>query len=345
MNEKVFCLDCKRYFNNNKEWDEEHNKLYYKVNNIKHKFLIENNVLSYISDIMSKNFENAQKINILNLEIVKIKSKLNFYEDSLKNDVFFETNMKQKDIDNKIFGKCLIHFFPKTINFKIECNELIKFDGKKDLELEILFPFQICEFKFCSIEKLQGCVLSKKVKNMSDDETSIISNYSSIVNQRNKIISINLLRNYCISENLPKNKLNISLNGTLTFSDFGLNFNKSFVLYNTNQKKFLFYSNNQWKFVENCFSQDGNIIKECIVDIELNFELNEIYIKNKYKYLKNENNFVTQEKQNAKFLFQFLNSFYGIIAIISNNKYLDANISTGLVELSEISNYFMMINV
>ena len=73
--------------------------------------------------------------------------------------------------------------------------------------------------------------------------------------------------------------------------------------------------------------------------------MNEIYIKNKYKYLKNENNFVTQEKQNAKFLFQFLNSFYGIIAIISNNKYLDANISTGLVELSEISNYFMMINV
>lgn len=69
------------------------------------------------------------------------------------------------------------------------------------------------------------------------------------------------------------------------------------------------------------------------------------FIKNQYKYLKNENNFVTQEKQNAKFLFQFLNSFYGIIAIISNNKYLNSNINTGLVELSEKSSYFMMINI
>ena len=344
MSKKLFCLECKRYFENNKEWDEEHNKLYYK-NNIKHKFLIENNVLSYIFDIMTRNFENAQKIDILNLEIIKIKSKLNFYEDSLKNDVFFETNIKQKDIENKIFGKCFIHFFPKSINFKIECKEFIEFNGKKDLELEILFPFKICEFKFCSIEKLQGCLSSKKVKNMSDDEISIISNYSSIVNQKNKMISINLLRNYCISENLPKNKLNISVNGSMTFSDFGLNFNKSFALYNINQKKFLSYNNNQWKFIENCFSKDGNIKNECIVDIELNFESNEIYIKNQYKYLKNENNFVTQEKQNAKFLFQFLNSFYGIIAIISNNKYLNSNINTGLVELSEKSSYFMMINI
>lgn len=66
------------------------------------------------------------------------------------------------------------------------------------------------------------------------------------------------------------------MNGSLSFSDFGLNFNKCFALYNINQKKYLSYNNNQWKFIENCFSQDGNIKNECIVDIELNFESNEI---------------------------------------------------------------------
>ena len=344
MNEKLFCIECKRYFNNDKDWDKEHNKLYYKVNNVKHNFLIEKNALSYIFDMMTKNYENAQKINILNNEIMKIKTELNFYEDSLKNDVFFETNIKQKDIENKIFGKCFIHFFPKSVNFKIEVNECINFNGKKDLEIEILFPFKTSEFKFCSIEKLQGCLSSKKVKDISDDETSIVSSYSSMIKQKNKIISINLLRNYCIIESLSKNKINISINGTLTFSDFGLNFNNRLVLYNINQKKFLSYNKNQWKFIENCFSKDGNIKNECAVDVELNFELKEIFIKNQYKYLGNEGNFVTQDKKKAKFIFQFLNSFYGIIAIVSNNKYLDSNINTSLVELSEKSNYFMLIN-
>jgi len=40
MNEKFFCLDCKRYFNNKDEWDKEHNKIFYKAKNIKHNFLI-----------------------------------------------------------------------------------------------------------------------------------------------------------------------------------------------------------------------------------------------------------------------------------------------------------------
>ena len=154
MNEKFFCLDCKRYFNNKDEWDKEHNKIFYKAKNIKHNFLIEGNVLSYIFDIMTKNFENEQKINKQNIEIMKIQTKLNFYEDSLKNDVFFETNINIKNILKKISGKCLIHFFPKSINFKIECNGDIDFKGRNELEIEILFPFKTCELKFCSIEKL-----------------------------------------------------------------------------------------------------------------------------------------------------------------------------------------------
>ena len=51
--------------------------------------MIEGNVLSYIYDIMSKNSENKQRIIKQKREISKIQSKLNFYEDSLKNNVFF----------------------------------------------------------------------------------------------------------------------------------------------------------------------------------------------------------------------------------------------------------------
>ena len=43
--------------------------------------------------------------------------------------------------------------------------------------------------------------------------------------QKNKIISVKLLRNYHITENLMKNKINVSLNGTLTFSDLGFHLN------------------------------------------------------------------------------------------------------------------------
>ena len=345
MNEKIFCIECKQYFKNKEEWDKEHAKIFYKVKNIKHNFLYEGNTLSYIYDMMEKNYENEQRINKLNNEILKITNKLNFFEDSFKNDVFFETNINIKNTDNTIFGKCLIHFFPKSVNFKIECIGDINFSGRKELEIEILFPFKASKFKFCSIEKLKGCLSSKTVKNSLDEETTIFSNYSSIVNQKNKIISIKLLRNYYIIENLKKNSIEISLNGTLTFSDYGFNLNEPFVLYNIIQKTFLVYEKYQWKFIENCFSEEGMIKNDCIINIELNLEEREIYIKNKYNYLGNKNNFLAKEKENAKFRFQFVNSFYGIIAIYNENKYLNSDTNTGLIVLSEKANYFMIINI
>ena len=56
---------------------------------------------------------------------------------------------------------------------------------------------------------------------------------------------------------------------------------------------------------ENCFSKNGNIKNEYAVDVELNFELNEIYIKNQYKYLGNEGNCVTQYKKMQNLYFNF----------------------------------------
>ena len=169
MNEKMFCIECKQYFKNKEDWDKEHEKIFYKVKNIKHNFLYEGNTLSYIYDMMTKNYESELRINKLNNEIVKITNKLNFFEDAFKNDVFFETNVNVKNIENKIFGKCLIHFFPKSVNFRIECIGDINFNGRKELEIEILFPFKTSKFKFCSIEKLKGCLSSKTVKNSSDE--------------------------------------------------------------------------------------------------------------------------------------------------------------------------------
>ena len=33
---------------------------------------------------------------------------------------------------SKIIGKCLIHFFPKSIYLKIVCNGNLDFDGKRE---------------------------------------------------------------------------------------------------------------------------------------------------------------------------------------------------------------------
>ena len=69
----------------------------------------------------------------------------------MKNDIFFECNVNIKNIENNINGKCLIHFFPKCILFRIECKGDIIFTNKKEFIIEILFPFQKSNLKFSSI--------------------------------------------------------------------------------------------------------------------------------------------------------------------------------------------------
>ena len=192
---------------------------------------------------------------------------------------------------------------------------------------------------------MQGCLSSKTVQNTSEEETTIFSNYSPIVLQTNKIVSIKLLRNYSLEENLKKNKIDVSLNGILTFSNYGFNVKEPFVLYNILQKSYLSYEKYQWKFIENCFEKEGKIKKECFIELELDFEAGELYIKNQFNYLGISGNFSTKEKKNAKFHFQFINSFYGVITIVCDNKYLNADDKTGEIKLSEKANFFMIINV
>ena len=345
MNKKVLCIQCNKYFENIEDFNQKHNKVSSKVMNIKHDYLLEENCLAYISKILADNSKIIEAINYQNRQIQQISSKLNYYEDALKNDIIFETNINLKNIENKIDGKCLIHLFPKTINFRIECKGNIIYNGKKEFEIEILFPFQKSELKLSSIEKLQGCLSTQKVLNSSEQESIIFNNYSSIIIQKNYLISIKLLKNYYSFGNLEQKKSDISIDGILTFSSFQYNLKLSFIIYNIIEKKFICYENYKWKFIDNCFSNNGNIKENCVVNLELFEDSNEIYINNQYKFLGNKPDFTTNEKKDAKFYFKFLNKFYGIISIFFNNQFLSSEKDSGLVKLTNNQNFFIIYNV
>jgi hypothetical protein len=344
MDKRVFCIECNKFFDDVESFNKEHDQVSYKVMNVKHNFLLQENCLEYIIKLISVNNKIIDSVNKQNLLIQQISSKLNYYEDSLKNDIFFECNVNIKNIENKINGKCLIHFFPKCIHFRIECKGDIIFTNKKEFIIEILFPFQKSNLKFSSIEKLQGCISSYKVLNTSEQETIVYNNYSSLIEQNNYITSIKLLRNYFVTGYFEKKKIDISINGILTFSSFKFDLNLPFILFLIEEKKFLCYEQYQWKFIDNCFTNEGNINENCIVYLEINFEQNEIYIKNKYKYLGNKPDFITSDKKNGKFNFNFLNQFYGIISIFNEGKYLSSSIQN-LINLSNEQNNFLIYNI
>ena len=346
MQQKVFCIDCNKYFDCLENYKKEHDdKISYQVMEIKHSYLLENNSLAYFAKLFSDNNKIINIINNQNNQIQTIAAKLNYYEDAFKNDVNFECNIRLKNIENKIKGKCLMHFFPKCINFRIECGGNINFKGKKEFEIEIIFPFKQSEIKMSSIEKIKGCIFTQKVMNLSEQEAVIYNNYSPAVIQNNYITSIKLLRNYYANGYLEKNNIDVIINGFLTFTSFRYDLNLPFILFNITQKKFISYENYQWKFSENCFLEDGNINPNFLINLEMNLELNEIYVKNKYKYLKNEPNFVGTDKNEAKFHFNFINKFYGIITIDNKGLFLSADADTGMLKLCQEENYYIIYNI
>ena len=111
-----------------------------------------------------------------------------------------------------------MHFFPKCIKFRIECEGNIIFKGRKDFEIEIIFPFKQSEIKMSSIEKIKGCIFTQKVMNLSEQEAIIHNSYSSAIIQNNYITSIKLMRNYYANGYLEKNNIDVIINGFLTFS-------------------------------------------------------------------------------------------------------------------------------
>ena len=95
-------------------------------------------------------------------------------------------------------GKCLLQFFPKSINFRIECKGDIQNNDKNNFKIEIIFPFRKAQIKQCYIEKILGCVYAQEIKDSDGNNFLICSNYSSFVAQKDSLISIKLLKNYSI---------------------------------------------------------------------------------------------------------------------------------------------------
>ena len=224
--------------------------------------------------------------------------------------------------------------------------EILFLKGEKDFEIEIIFPFKQSEIKMSSIEKIKGCIFTQKVMNLSEQEAIIHNSYSSAIIQNNYITSIKLMRNYYATGYLEKNNIDVIINGFLTFSFLNMILVYLLFFLILLKKKFISYENYQWKFSDNCFLEDGIINTNCLIYLEINLELSEIYIKNKYKYLKNEPNFVKTDKNEAKFHFNFINKFYGILTIDNNKEeFLSSDAETGQVKPSKEENYYITHNI
>ena len=191
--------------------------------NIINNYLIENNALDYFAKLFSDNEKIINVINKPNIQIQKIASKFDYYEDALKNDVNFECNIRLRNIENKIKDKCVIHFFSKCIKFRIECEGNIIYKGEKISEIEIIFSFKQSEIS----------------DEFSKQEKIINNNYSSAIIQNNYITSIKLMRNYYVNGYLEKNNKNVIINGFLTFSSFRNGMSLPFILFNIAQKKLI----------------------------------------------------------------------------------------------------------
>ena len=70
-------------------------------------------------------------------------------------DIFLECNVYVKNGKTSIqdICKCLLQFFPKSINFRIECKGDIQNNDKNNFKIEIIFPFRKAQIKQCYIEK------------------------------------------------------------------------------------------------------------------------------------------------------------------------------------------------
>ena len=77
MQQKVFCIDCNKYFETLENYKKEHDyKISYKVANEKHNYLIENNALAYFAQLFSNN---SKIVDIINSIPENYKHKLTPY--------------------------------------------------------------------------------------------------------------------------------------------------------------------------------------------------------------------------------------------------------------------------
>jgi len=345
LNDLIYCLDCDKYYKDIETYNLEHEKTVYKVLNQTHAYINQNNSLQIISKILKTDKLLLSAIKEQQKEIKDLTKRLDIYEDSFK-DVSFNCNIVVKNGKEKIknIGKCNLQFFPRKINFRLECKGDIEKDVKNKFQIDIIFPFKKANLTQCSFERFNGCYLSDEISDVEGNSLTYYHNYICYLEQNNFIISIKSLKDYLLPGKYEKKNINVILNGMLSFDSLICNFNNPVILFNILDKNFLCYENYQWKFIDNFINEEnGEINKNCLVN--LIFENDEkIRIKGEHKYLGYEPNNATLDENESLFNINFLNKMYGLIEINKNGKYLSMDKDKNVCYSKE-KMYYLVCNI
>lgn len=344
----ILCFDCKKYFPNINSFNEEHNKPLYKVLKKYHSFIQAENTLEYIYRLNEANSFLCNEIKRQQKQIKELSKRVELIED-INKDIFFECNIYVKNGKTTIknLGKCLLNFFPKCINFRVECKGDIINNDKNKFNIDIIFPFRKVNIKQCYIEKIQGCTSTQEITDSDGNTFIIFDNYTSYVDQHDSLVSIKLLKNYGIQGKYEQKKINVLINGMLTFNSLITNYDIPIIIFNTLEKKFLCYEDNKWKFVDNFTLENGKLNEGCLVSllIDDNDEKNEkIYIKGMYKYLGYKQNYITSDKKEAELDIKFYNRSFGLIEINKGENSLSMD-ENGFITFNNNKTLYLICNV
>lgn len=345
--EAIFCLDCKRKFVDKKSFIEFHSKPSFLVLEKKHRYIEAEDTLNCISKLLEGNIKLNEELQKQQKQIEDLSENIELLN-NFTQDIFLECNVYVKNGKTSIqdIGKCLLQFFPKSINFRIECKGDIQNNDKNNFKIEIIFPFRKAQIKQCYIEKILGCVYAQEIKDYDGNNFLICSNYSSFVAQKDSLISIKLLKNYSIPGKYEDKKINVVINGLLTFHSLIVHYDIPCLLFNTYEKKYLSYENFNWKFVDH-FIENGNLNENCLISLiidESDTKNVTVYIKGKNKFVGNKPNYVTSNKNEAELNIVFYNKIYGLVGIYSNDNSLSME-QNGLITFNQNTTLFLVCNI
>lgn len=341
----IYCIDCDKYFRDLEAYNLEHEKTVYKVLNKVHNYIDENNSFQIISKILKTNKLLLSAIKEQQKEIADLTKRLDIYEDLFK-DISFDCNIILKNGKERIknFGKCNLQFFPRKINFRLECKGDIEKDGKNKFQIDIIFPFRKVNLKQCSFERFNGCYLSDEISDVEGNSLTYYHSYICYLEQNNFIISVKSLKDYLLPGKYEKKNINVILNGMLSFDSLIINYNKPVILFNVLDKNFLSYDDFQWKYIDNfTYEENGEINKNCLLSIIFEGD-DKIRIKGENKYLGFGPNCATLDKNESLLDVNFLNKMYGLIEIKKNGQYLSMD-KEGNVCYSKEKMFYLICNI
>jgi len=342
--DEIFCLDCDKYYKNIDEFTKVHEKTVFKVLDQKHSYITEKNSFQLITDLFKSNKLLISAIKEQQNSIKELTKRLELYEDSLK-DVSFDCNIIVKNGTKKLknLGKCNLQYFPRNINFRIECKGDILKDEKNKFQIDIMFPFREINLKQCSIEKFTGCYFTQEISDTEGNITSYYHNYNCYLEQnKNCIISIKSIKDFLLPGKFEKQNINVIINGMISFESLFTNFDIPVIIYNILDKTFLCYENYQWKFVDEFILENGDINKNCLVNILIKDE-NKVQIKGEHKYIGFEPNYSTLDEKESLLDISFVNKIYGLVQFSKNGKFLAMDKNTNVFYGNE-KTYYLICN-